>query len=182
MSVARLRRKTTGQKCPRKGNPLQLKFCLSQRDLQAFPIQGKPCARGKVRQLIQHWEAKGDGSCYCHKPVAGKKNGGTQVFKLGNISSYYPTEEVTEKLLSHWKKPFCYHVRKLRDSVIYRSTLLVTAEAKMWLSWSSLLLVIESLVSFSVLNTKEICHCPLHQNWNENTQTLHWCLLQEGVT
>lgn len=49
-------------------------------------------------------------SCYCHKPVTGDKNGGTQVFQFGSMPRYYPTEE---KAVHSLQKPFCQHLRTL---------------------------------------------------------------------
>lgn len=49
-------------------------------------------------------------SCHCHKPVTGDKNGATQVFQVGSMPRYYPTEE---KAVHSLQKPFCRHMRTL---------------------------------------------------------------------
>lgn len=83
-----------------------------------------------------------------------------------------------KRLFGHCKNPFCQYVRILIVSFPgpFRSSPLVTMEPKCglleaaaeasYLDWTS-----GPQLSFSLLNTKEICHSHLHQNGCKNHQT-----------
>lgn len=116
-------------------------------------------------------------SCYCHKPVTGDKNGGTRVFQFGSLPRYYPAEE---KAVHSLQKPFCQHRRALVVSFPgpFCSSPPITTQPKRsfpeaaeeaW-DWTS-----GPPFGFFLLNPKEICHCYLHQNWPENSQTSYSC-------
>ncbi|KAL4695738.1 hypothetical protein H8959_000833 [Pygathrix nigripes] len=79
------------------------------------PEAKKADAGGKVKK----------GNLKAKKPKKGKPHCSRNPVLVRGIGRYYPTEDVPRKLLSHGKKPFSQHVRKLRANITPGTILII---------------------------------------------------------